>query len=119
MLHKALRDLKKYVCFKADTSPGDIVLVGLPTGILYGYVQSIEKNIKKGWFNIYLKLLTVPPADVSWILRTPQMNGEIFTIQDEDHFLIAVDMSRNGDSPDGGPPEKPESGRPGLKLIKN
>ncbi|MFC1591725.1 hypothetical protein ACFL43_04310 [Thermodesulfobacteriota bacterium] len=94
-LHKALSDLRQHISFKSNTRPGDIILVGMPAGLFFGVVQSIDSNVKKNWFNLNFKLLILPPADITWILRIPQMNGELFTINNEDHFVIAVDTTRD------------------------
>jgi hypothetical protein len=108
-LHKLLETLKKKMPFKPHTSSGDIILVGMKEGVFYGVVQSIDKNVKKNWFNLNFKLLVIPPVDVTWILRTPQMNGEIFFMDEEEHFVIALNTGRSN--------EKPK--KPLLKLVEN
>lgn len=89
---KMLRTVRGYMQIKPTTSTGDIVLVGMPSGIFYGLVESIEPDHKKNWYQIKLKLLILPPVEITWILRTPQMSGDLFTINGEPHFLVAVDV---------------------------
>lgn len=112
-----LATLKTHMPFKPETNSGDIVLVGMPTGLFYGVVQSIEPNIKKNWYNIRFKLLVVPPVDMTWILRIPQMTGEIFTINGQEHFMIAIDTRPSEKSEEERPEKQRRRGR--LTLIKN
>lgn len=91
-LEELLAELKNNIMCKEKTVVGDVVLVGMKPGLFYGVVLDIKPDIKKDWWNVNFKLLVVPPADITWILRTPQMNGEIFTIGGEEHFMIALDM---------------------------
>jgi len=119
-LKDVLEKLKEHMRFKPSTVEGDIVLVGMPSGLFYGTVRSIDRNIKKDWFNMSFTLLAVPPADVTWILRTPQMSGEIFTINGEAHFVIAVDMAGGEEKKEeDAAPRKARPGKRGLTLVKN
>jgi len=86
-------ELKKRMGFKAVTRPGDIILVGMQSGLFYGIVHNIVPNVKRNWFYFSFKLLIIPPVDMTWILRIPQMTGEIFTINGEQHFVVAVDTN--------------------------
>ncbi|MCX5895389.1 MAG: hypothetical protein NTZ51_06130 [Proteobacteria bacterium] len=112
-LDQILKELKQKISVKAETGVGDIVLVGMKPGLFYGVVQDIKSNIKKDWWDVHFKLLVIPPVDITWILRTPQMNGEIFTINGEEHFMIAVDIRP--------PVQLPKKGgkKPVLTLIKH
>lgn len=119
-LDKILHTLKDHMRFKPVTEPDDIVLVGMPSGLFYGVVQSMERNIKKDWYNLSFKLLVIPPADITWILRVPQMSGELFTINGENHFVIAVDTGRIGQTTEDTKPkvEQPKSKGRRLSLVK-
>jgi hypothetical protein len=118
-LQTILQTLREHVPFKKETLPGDIILVGMPSGLFYGVVQSIEPNIKKNWYNLNYKLLVVPPVDTTWILRVPQMTGEFFTINGENHFVIAVDIScaQKKAAEQQTETQRPEPRR--LTLVKN
>ena len=113
-LQKLLDSLKKKMNFKSGTAPGDIILVGMQSGLFYGLVQSIDRNIKKNWYDFSFTLLGIPPVDLTWILRIPQFNGEVFTINDEEHFIIAVDTG-SGKSKSS----KKKTHAPRLVLVKN
>ncbi len=60
---------------------GEVVLVyyqDQPT--VYARIESIEPDIKKGWFLATLLILTVPARTVTWILREAYIDGEPFTM---------------------------------------
>lgn len=119
-LDKILQTLKEHMRFKPVTEPDDILLVGMPSGLFYGVVQAIDRNIKKDWYNLSFKLLVIPPADITWILRVPQMSGELFTINGENHFVIAVDTTRIEQKPEDEKPkvERPKGKGRRLSLVK-
>ena len=111
-LDQILTELKKVIKFKETTAEGDVILVGMKKGLSYGIVLDIKPNVKREWWDIRFKLLVIPPADLTWILRTPQMCGEIFTMNGEEQFMIAVEMDI---------PEKVQQkpgGRPALSIVK-
>lgn len=122
-MEKLLEELKSVVPLKDKTDIGDIVLIvgENPQLILYGIVESIERDTSKKdeWWNIALTFLTVPLQKVVWTLRTPQMTGqEIFTMGGEKRFFKAVEFEKGGsESPvvidNGNPPKKTT-----LKRVK-
>ncbi len=66
------------------TGDGDIVLVYFkdkPT--LYARIEFIEPDFKKDWYQVTLRLLTIPPQIVTWILREEYINGTPFTMGGE------------------------------------
>jgi len=111
-LIQIFNELKKTIPFKETTAEGDIILVGMKQGLSYGVILEINPNVKREWWDVQFKLLVIPPVNLTWILRTPQMCGEIFTMNSEEHFMIAVEM---------GIPPKPlqkPGGRTALSLVK-
>ena len=59
----------------------DIVLIYLEDSPLaFARIESIEPDVKKGWFIIKLLLLQIPLQVVTWILRDAYINGETFTM---------------------------------------
>ncbi len=118
-MHKIIESLKTKMSFKEHTSSGDIILVGSPNGFFYGMVKDIEPDSKKNWYQFHFTLFSLPPVSVSWILRVPQFTGEIFSMNEEDHFVIAVDLNvPDKDSPQTKDPKK-TSKKQGLRLVKN
>ena len=60
---------------------GEIVLIyykDQPT--TYARIESIEPDIKKGWYQVTLLLLSIPTQTVIWILRESYIDGEPFTM---------------------------------------
>lgn len=119
-LDEVLQNLKKSMKFKDDTNTGDIILIGMKSGLFFGIVQDIEKNVKKGWWDVSFKLLVMPPIDVTWTLRFPQMSGEIFTMDNEEQFVIAIDTQRTEKTTTKKRSPKPKAIKKGkLTLIKS
>jgi len=101
-LDKELTDIKRYISLKKDTHAGDIVLVGTPNGIFYAVVHDISPDIKKNWYAVRFTALLLPPVDLTWKLRLPQMCGEMFTMNGEDYFMTAVELeAREAENSDG------------------
>ena len=48
-VEKVLQAVRGYMHIKPVTAPGDIILVGMPSGVFYGLVDSIEPDYKKNW----------------------------------------------------------------------
>jgi hypothetical protein len=89
---KVLQAVRGYMHTKPAAAPGDVILVGMPSGVFYGLVDGIEPDHKKNWFEMKFKLLILPPVELSWKLRIPQMSGELFTINGEQHFVLPINL---------------------------
>ncbi len=121
-MDKMVKELHKVVKFKETTNIGDLVLVVVetPLSCLYGLVRGFERDHSRldEWWRISLCLLSLPPEEVSWILRPEQFTGkEIFTMGGDKRYIKAVDLGPRPvpeglDDPDG------KGRRPGLRLIK-
>lgn len=60
---------------------GDVVLIyhnDQPS--VFARIESIEPDIKKGWYHVTLLLLTLPTQRVTWILRDSYIDGGQFTM---------------------------------------
>ncbi len=60
---------------------GDLVLIyymGKPS--VYARIESIEPDVKEGWYQVKLLLLSIPAQIVTWILREEYIDGSIFTM---------------------------------------
>lgn len=135
-MEQMVKELEKLVKFKETTSVGDLVLVVMetPLSCLYGLVRSFERDQKKQgeWWAISLCLLSLPPQEISWILRPEQFTGkEIFTMGGDKRFVKAVDLGPlpvseedDGDNYDDTLEAKlaeklaGKSKRPVLRLVK-
>jgi hypothetical protein len=59
----------------------DIVLIYLEESPLaFARLESIDPDIKRGWFQVKFLMLQIPLQVVSWILREAYINGEAFTM---------------------------------------
>lgn len=99
-MEKLVSELKAIINFKDTTEPGDIVLIAAkePQMLIFAYVVELErdKNHRDEWWNVELSVLAIPPQQMTWTLRTPQLTGmEIFTMGGEERFVKAVDFSKN------------------------
>ncbi len=60
---------------------GDLVLIyymGKPT--VYARIEKIEPDIKEGWYQVDLLVLSIPAQIVRWILKEEYINGATFTM---------------------------------------
>lgn len=66
---------------KGMTQEGDLVLVymeGNPA--FFARIEAITPDVKPEWFQVKMLVLQVPVMIVTWILRTPYIDGEEFTM---------------------------------------
>lgn len=61
---------------------GDVVLVyHSERASFFARIDSIEPDMKKGWYKVQLLILTLPIRTVTWILREEYLNGMPFTME--------------------------------------
>ncbi len=59
----------------------DIVLIYLEKSPLaFARIETIEPDIKRGWYQVKFLLLQIPLQVVTWILRDAYIDGEMFTM---------------------------------------
>ena len=121
-MDKIVSDLKKLVSFKNTVAIGDIVLIAAkkPQMLVFGLVSDIIRDDSKreDWWHVSMHILSLPPREVTWTLRTEQMSGqEIFTMDGEERFMKAVEFATKGMGPKQDP-EKKSKGKPSLRRIK-
>jgi hypothetical protein len=97
-MQKLISELQQIVNFKDSTDIGDLVLIVAKEpqiSVFYALVTDIERDTsrKNEWWHVSLTLLTLPPQEITWTLRTPQFTGmEVFTMGGEERFVKAVDF---------------------------
>jgi hypothetical protein len=90
---------------------GDLVLVHYEDQpVVYARIQVIEPDIKRGWFQVTLLILTIPHQMVTWILREEYINGGSFTMGGKAMKLEKVEVELSGRTPGG---DQPGSGPKG------
>ena len=59
----------------------DLVLVHLDRKpAFYARINDINPDVKKGWYQVELLVLTLPPQNLVWILEETHLKGEEFTM---------------------------------------
>ncbi len=58
---------------------------------VFARIEGIEPDIKRGWFQVTLLLLTLPTQVVTWILRDEYIDGTPFTMGGKGIRLEAVE----------------------------
>jgi len=70
------------------TGSGDIVLIHYKNQpVSYARVEHIVADVKQGWWQVTLLLLSVPTKKVTWILREEYIDGDEFTMGGENMRL--------------------------------
>lgn len=70
---------------------GDVVLIyHRDRASFFARIESIEPDIKKGWYKVQLLILTLPIRAVTWILRESYLNGIPFTMEGNPVRIEAV-----------------------------
>lgn len=100
-MEKLVAELRQIMPFKDTTDIGDIVLIVSkePQMLVYALVTDISRDTtrKAEWWHLGLTFLAIPPQEITWTLRTPQMTGmEIFTMGGEERFIKAVNLTPKG-----------------------
>lgn len=69
----------------------DLVLVYLERKpAFYARIDDIQPDVKKGWYQVELLVLTLPPQNVVWILQEEHLRGEEFTMGGQPVKILAV-----------------------------
>jgi hypothetical protein len=95
---------------------GDVILVYYQDkASFYARIELIEPDIKKGWYQLTLLILTLPAHTVTWILREEYINGDPFTMGGVPMRLEGVKKhAMEGERGDAG--EKKAPGKPATVI---
>ncbi len=75
---------------------GDVILIYYEDrAAMYARIEAIEPDIKKGWYQVTMLLLTIPQQTVTWILREEYINGAPFTMGEKAMILKKVERVRD------------------------
>jgi hypothetical protein len=59
----------------------DLVLVHLDhKPAFYARINDIDRDVKRGWYQVELLALTIPPQTLVWTLEETHLKGEEFTM---------------------------------------
>src|SRR5665647_579427 len=123
-MEKLITELKQVMPFKDSTDVGDLVLIVAKEPQIsasYALVTAIERDTsrKNEWWHVSLTLLSIPPQEMVWTLRTPQLAGmEVFTMGGEERFVKAVDLGSIPQKERPAPAPRQEKKGSLLKRVK-
>jgi len=94
---------------KINAVANDLVLVYLDHHpAFYARINDINPDVKKGWYQVELLVLTLPPQNLVWILEEAHLRGEEFTMGGQPVRLALI-------PPKPRPKGEPEVPSPGGK----
>ncbi len=119
-MEKLVKELKAVIPFKDTTECGDVLILAAknPQMLVYAYVTGIERDTsrKDEWWHVEMQILSFPPQQITWTLRTPQMTGmEIFTMGGEERFVKAVLLEKKEEKKIS---EKPAKKGKGATIVR-
>jgi hypothetical protein len=80
------------------TREGDLVLAHIRNKpAFFARIETIEADIKPGWFQVKMLVLQVPLVTITWILRDTYISGEEFTMGGHPVKLAKVIAPEPGD----------------------
>ncbi len=63
------------------TTINDLMLVHLDRKpAFFARINDINPDVKRGWYQVELLVLSLPPQTLVWILEEPHLQGEEFTM---------------------------------------
>lgn len=99
------------------TAENDIVLIYLEESPLaFARIESIEADIKPGWYHVKFLLLQIPLQAVTWILRDVYIDGEPYTMGGKDMRIEKVKCPETEEPEENELPEEKRSKNEG-KVI--
>ena len=89
------------------TTINDLVLVHVDREpAFYARINDINPDVKKGWYQVELLVLTLPPQTLVWILEEVHIQGEEFTMGGTPMKLVAIPPKSPPPSETPGPEDK-------------
>jgi hypothetical protein len=92
------------------TTINDLVLIYVEDKpMAFARVEDIQPDMKRGWFQIKLLILQIPPTIVTWILRDIYINGAEYTMGGQKMRIEKVVVPENAQPPAVEPSKDSES----------
>ncbi|MEW6660711.1 MAG: hypothetical protein AB1424_18875 [Thermodesulfobacteriota bacterium] len=83
LLHGAVKNIMATI--------NDLVLVYLDQKpAFYARINDINPDVKRGWYQVELLVLTLPPQTLVWILEGTHLQGEEFTMGGRPMKLVEI-----------------------------
>jgi hypothetical protein len=102
------------------TACNDLVLVEIDNKpAFYARIENISPDMKPGWWQVKLLVLTHPCQIYTWILEESQINGAPFTMGGTPVKLEKVisPLAGKESPPDSGPAKKTEEDKKGSGKV--
>jgi hypothetical protein len=97
------------------TTINDLVLVHLDRKpAFYSRINDINPDVKRGWYQVELLVLSLPPQTLVWILEDAHLNGEEFTMGGRP---VKLELIPPKDLPEPGSPT-PEKKAKIIPLVR-
>jgi hypothetical protein len=98
---------------------GDVVLIYYQDEpAVYARIEAILPDRKKDWYQVTLRMLTIPAQVVTWILREEYINGVPFTMGGQPVKLETIGPLRDTEKPgETRKPPVPEGREKPAKVI--
>jgi hypothetical protein len=88
------------------TTINDLVLVHLDRKpAFYARINDISPDAKRGWYQVELLMLSLPPQNLVWIMEEAHIQGEEFTMGGRPVKLVPIppkDLPKPGSPPPEG-----------------
>ena len=98
------------------TMIGDLVLVHIDNKpAFYARIEDVSPDVKPGWWQVKLLVLTLPLQVYTWILDESQVGGAPFTMGGTPVRLEKVLSPVNDEATQDDTPARPEEGREGAR----
>lgn len=89
------------------TTINDLVLVHVDREpAFYARINDINPDVKKGWYQVELLVLTLPPQTLVWILEEAHIQGEEFTMGGTPMKLVPIPTKSPPQPETPGPEDK-------------
>ena len=86
--------------------PGEVVLIFFQDKpSFFARVETVEPDVKKGWWSLTFLSLTIPLQTMTWTLDDDQMHGANFTMNKNP---IRIERVETPEIPASAPPQKEE-----------
>jgi hypothetical protein len=100
------------------TTINDLVMIYVEDKpMAFGRVEDIQPDMKRGWFQIKLLILQIPPTIVTWILRDIYINGAEYTMGGQKMHIEKVVLPETAQPSAVEPSKDSESGNQSPKKT--
>jgi hypothetical protein len=97
------------------TTINDLVLVHLDRQpAFYARINDINPDVKRGWYQVELLVLSLPPQTLVWILEDAHIQGEEFTMGERP---VQIEIIAPKDLPEPASPS-PQGGGKVISLVR-